>query len=94
MTRTSDGKCDDYACPALSSRGYCQLTGCMKSSSTVKTIYYDYSPDGVTTTNNPNLITFSGLTSLTDSGMEHYIDIYLKDHSAGDLLRLIAKRLK
>ena len=90
MARTSDGKCDDYACPALSSRGYCQLTGCMK---TINTTYYDHT-HGVTTTNVPNLVTISDQISLTDSGMEHYIDIYLKDHSAGDLLRLIAKKLK
>jgi hypothetical protein len=91
MPRTPDGKCDDYACPALSRHGYCQLTACIK---TINTTYYDHNTQGVTTTTNPNLVTLSDQISLTDFGMEHYIDIYLKDHSAGDLLRLIAKRLK
>lgn len=74
--KTTDGKCDDCSCYLRTSEGYCQLTACIKSSSSI------------TYTN--SFVQVGSLTKITDEDMTKYLQLYFKDHTLNELLYLLA----
>ena len=81
--KTADGKCDDFSCPCRTEYGYCSLSACLKHSNVWEA--YD-----TKTTSTGDFVEVGPMTELTDEGMKKYIQLYLKDHSVADLLKILA----
>ena len=73
-------KCNDTDCVYRTSLGYCSVTGCRKMSGSITTTVADPG----------NYIEVVKQTSATDQGVKEYIELYLKDHSLSDLMRILA----
>jgi len=75
--RYSDGKCDNNSCPCLNVNGYCNLTACMIPVETYTNATSGY-------------IEVLAQTNITDVGMAKAIEIYLRDHTVSELLKVVA----
>ena len=81
--KTADGKCDDFSCPCRTELGYCSLSACLKHSN----VWEAYGTRIIST---GDFVEVGSMTNITDYGMRQYIQLYLKDHSVADLLKILA----
>ena len=79
MHRDRFGRCENYSCGCRTSDGYCQVTACIYSVPTV-----------TSSATSGDSVEFVLQSSVSDESLKTFIELYLKNHTLSDLLKVLA----
>ena len=77
--KNSEGICTEYSCACRSSDGYCRLSACIK-----------VAPSVTSSSTSGDYIEFVLQSSVSDASLKTFIELYLKNHTLSDLMRVLA----
>ena len=79
MHRDRFGRCENYSCGCRTPDGYCQVTACIYSVPTV-----------TSSATSGDSVEFVIQSSVSDESLKTFIELYLKNHTLSDLMRVLA----
>ena len=73
------GKCNNFSCACRTSDGYCRVTSCIQAM-----------PSVTSSATSGDSIEYVVQSSVSDASLKTFIELYLKNHTLSDLLKVLA----
>ena len=73
------GKCANFSCACMTPEGYCSLTACIHTM-----------PSVTSSATSGDSVEFVLQSSVSDESLKTFIELYLKNHTLSDLMRVLA----